>query len=153
MLKIHNLKPSKGSKPRKKILGRGESSGHGGQSTRGNKGHKARSGYHRVGNFEGGQMPLIRRIPKRGFTHKGRIKFKTINICQISKKFNNGEIVSPETLVEKNLLKSQDYFIKILGEGKIDINVEVHAHAFSEKAKNSIEKAGGRVIVLNKNKK
>ncbi|MGB9643032.1 MAG: 50S ribosomal protein L15 [Candidatus Ratteibacteria bacterium] len=150
MLKIHNLRPTKGSKHKKKIVGRGHGSGHGQQSTRGHKGHKSRSGYHRVGGFEGGQMSLIRRIPKRGFKSLPGVIFEEININQINSKFNQGEIVSPVTLVEKGLLKSKNQLVKILGEGKLEKSLEVHAHAFSEKARNLIEKSGGKIVVLKK---
>ncbi len=150
MLKIHNLKPSTGSKHRKKILGRGESSGHGGQSTRGNKGHKARSGFHLAGNFEGGQMPLVRRIPKRGFNHPEKIRVRTVNISQINSRFSAGETVSPETLAKKGIIKNQNCFVKILGEGKLDKVLDVCANTFSEKAKSLIEKAGGKITVLKK---
>jgi len=150
VLKIHDLKPTKGSKHKKKIVGRGHGSGHGQQSTRGHKGHKSRSGYRRVGGFEGGQMSLIRRIPKRGFKPLPGKIFKVVNINLINSKFNEGEIVSPATLAEKGLLKNKNQLVKILGEGKIEKSLEVHAHAFSEKAKNLIEKAGGKIVVLKK---
>lgn len=150
MLKIHNLKPSPGSKHRKKILGRGDSSGHGSQSTRGHKGHKARSGYHIVGNFEGGQMPLVRRIPKRGFNHPKKIRVNAVNIGCINEKFNDGETVSPQTLVEKGIIKNQKCLVKILGEGKLDKNLNFFAHAFSKKARSLIEKAGGKITFLKK---
>ncbi len=90
MLKIHNLKPTPGSKHKKKIVGRGHGSGHGQQSTRGHKGHKARSGYRLPGNFEGGQMPLIRRIPKRGFTHQHKITVNAVNLGVINSVFKEG---------------------------------------------------------------
>lgn len=150
MLKIHDLKPAKGSKHKKKIVGRGHGSGHGQQATRGHKGHKARSGFHRVGGFEGGQMPLIRRIPKRGFNNPEKITVKEINIGLINKKFNEGEIVSPATLIEKGIIKKQNCIVKILGEGKLEKPLEIHAHTFSRKARQLIEKAKGKVIILKK---
>ncbi|MCM8822151.1 MAG: 50S ribosomal protein L15 [Candidatus Omnitrophica bacterium] len=150
-MKVHNLKPTKGSKHKKKIVGRGHGSGHGQQSTRGHKGHKSRSGYHLVGNFEGGQMPLIRRIPKRGFNNK---LFKTVvqetNIGLLNAEFNDGEIVTPEILAEKGIIKKKDSIVKILGKGRIEKKINVSAHAFSKKAKESIEKAGGSITVLKK---
>ena len=150
MLKIHNLKASPRSKHRRKILGRGESSGHGGQSTRGNKGHKSRSGYHRVGDFEGGKMPIVRRLPKRGFNHPEKIKISVVNINQINQKFDSGETVSPETLAEKGIIKNQNCIVKILGEGKINKSFNVCAHSFSEKARNLIEKSGGKITIIKK---
>ncbi len=150
MLKIHNLKPAPGSKHKKKIVGRGHGSGHGQQSTRGHKGHKSRSGYHLAGNFEGGQMPLIRRIPKRGFNHPAKVVVYVINLKQIDSKFEQGESVTPENLVKKGLVKNQNCIIKILGEGRIEKKLEISAHAFSKKAKELIEKAGGKAIIIKK---
>jgi len=150
VLKIHDLRPTKGSKHKKKIVGRGHGSGHGQQSTRGHKGHKSRSGFHRVGGFEGGQMPLIRRIPKRGFNPLSKTIFEEVNIGQVNSKFNAGDVVSPDALAEKGLVKNKKNLVKILGEGKIEKSLEIHAHAFSEKAKNMIEKAGGKIMVLKK---
>ncbi|MCX7704795.1 MAG: 50S ribosomal protein L15 [bacterium] len=147
-MKVHNLRPTKGSKHKKKIVGRGHGSGHGQQSTRGHKGHKSRSGYHLTGNFEGGQMPLIRRIPKRGFNRVSPETIKEINIGTLNSKFNDGDTVNIESLVHKGIIKKKDVLVKILGEGKIDKKLEVHAHAFSERARNLIEKAGGHVFIL-----
>ncbi len=133
MLKVHNLKPTKGSKHKKKIVGRGHGSGHGQQSTRGHKGHKSRSGYHLAGNFEGGQMPLIRRIPKRGFNRFSPDIIREVNIGILNAKFNNGDTVDIDALIKKGIIKSQSSIVKILGEGKIEKRLDVHAHAFSKK--------------------
>ncbi|MCM8814866.1 MAG: 50S ribosomal protein L15 [Candidatus Omnitrophica bacterium] len=150
-MKVYNLKPTKGSKHKKKIVGRGHGSGHGQQSTRGHKGHKARSGYRLVGNFEGGQMPLIRRIPKRGFNNKAfKVQVQEVNIGLLNTKFTDGSIVNPEVLMEKRIIKKKDLPVKILGKGKIEKKIEVHAHAFSKKAREAIEKVGGSIVILKK---
>jgi len=148
-MKLHQLKPPKGAKHKVKRLGRGDASGHGGTSTRGHKGHKARSGYRLPFNFEGGQMPLVRRIPKRGFTHLKKYKIEIVNLNQIEKKFNEGEEVTPEKLKEKGLIKKIE-FVKILGEGNLTKKLTIYAHHFSKKAKEKIEKLGGKAIVIEK---
>ena len=148
-MKLHQLKPPKGAKHKVKRLGRGDASGHGGTSTRGHKGHKARSGYRLPFNFEGGQMPLVRRIPKRGFTHLKRYKIEIVNLNKIEKKFNEGEEVTPEKLKEKGLIKKIE-FVKILGEGNLTKKLTIYAHHFSKKAKEKIEKLGGKAIVIEK---
>ncbi len=148
-MKLHQLKPPKGAKHKVKRLGRGDASGHGGTSTRGHKGHKARSGYRLPFNFEGGQMPLVRRIPKRGFTHLKKYKIEIVNLNKIEKKFNEGEEVTPEKLKEKGLIKKIE-FVKILGEGNLTKKLTIYAHHFSKKAKEKIEKLGGKAIVIEK---
>ena len=148
-MKLHQLKPPEGARHHKKRLGRGDASGHGGTSTRGHKGHKARSGYRLPFNFEGGQMPLIRRLPKRGFTHVKDVKIEIVNLNQIDKKFNEGDVITPEKLKEAGLIKKTEC-VRILGEGKITKKVEIHAHHFSRKAKEKIEKAGGKVVEIGK---
>ncbi len=151
-MKLNQLKVPEGAKHRKKRLGRGDTSGHGGTSTRGHKGHKARSGYRLSFNFEGGQMPLTRRVPKRGFTHLKKYKIEIVNLHQLEKKFNEGENVNIETLKEKGIIKKGE-FVKILGEGKITKKLEVSAHQFSKKAKEKIEKAGGKIKIIEPQKK
>lgn len=146
-MKLHELKVPEGAKHKKKRLGRGDSSGHGGTSTRGHKGHKARSGYRLPFNFEGGQMPLTRRLPKRGFTHVKKYKVEIVNLNQLEKKFQDGEEITVEKLKEKGLIKKGE-FVKILGEGKLIKNFSIHAHQFSKKAKEKIEKAGGKVNII-----
>jgi len=145
-MKLHQLKPPEGSKHKKKRLGRGDASGHGGTSTRGHKGHKARSGYRLPFNFEGGQMPLVRRLPKRGFKHP-KEDIEIINLFQLEQKFEEGEIITPEKLKEKRLLKGKRK-VKILSEGKLSKKFEIHAHFFSKKAKEKIEKAGGKAVLI-----
>jgi large subunit ribosomal protein L15 len=146
-MKLNELKVPFGAKHKKKRLGRGDSSGHGGTSTRGHKGHKARSGYRLPFNFEGGQMPLFRRLPKRGFTHLKEYKVEIVNLNQIEKKFNNGEEITIEKLKEKGLVEKGE-FVKILGEGNLTKKLSIFAHQFSKKAKEKIEKAGGKINII-----
>ncbi|HOK56701.1 MAG TPA: 50S ribosomal protein L15 [bacterium] len=146
-MKLNELKPPSGAKHKKKRLGRGDSSGHGGTSTRGHKGHKARSGYKLPFNFEGGQMPLFRRLPKRGFTHLKEYKIEIVNLSQIEKLFNDGEEITIEKLKEKGLIKKGE-FVKILGEGNLTKKLSFFAHKFSKKAKEKIEKVGGKINII-----
>ncbi len=146
---LSNLKPAKGSTKNGKRIARGQGSGRGGTSTRGHKGAKSRSGYKSKRGFEGGQMPLQRRLPKRGFKNPNRIEFRTVNVAQlqdISEKYNLKEI-NLEILKEKKMIKKSDV-VKILGNGELKAALNVSANAFSEKAKEAIEKAGGTVTVL-----
>ncbi len=147
-MKFHELKPAPGSKHRRKIVGRGIGSGHGAQSTRGMKGQRSRAGVSGLGGFEGGQIPLIRRIPKRGFRHDAfRPRQAVINVGELNKRFDAKADVNVDALAESGLLKSAER-IKILGEGDLSKALTVHAHAFSKSAREKIEKAGGRVEVL-----
>ncbi|MCM8785515.1 MAG: 50S ribosomal protein L15 [Candidatus Omnitrophica bacterium] len=146
-MKLNELKVPLGAKHKKKRLGRGDSSGHGGTSTKGHKGHKARSGYKLSFNFEGGQMPLVRRLPKRGFTHLKKHKIEIVNLNQIEKLFQDGEEVTIEKLKEKGLIE-KGQFVKILSEGELTKKFIIFAHHFSKKAKEKIEKAGGKVNII-----
>ncbi|MCK9265708.1 50S ribosomal protein L15 [bacterium] len=146
-MKLHEIKPPMGSRHSRKRVGRGDASGHGGTSTRGHKGHKARSGFSRSYNFEGGQMPLVRRLPKRGFTHIKRYLVEIVNLSQLESRFNDNDIINPESLLATQLVKKGDY-IKILGSGTFSKKLEVSAHSFSTQAKEKIEKAGGKAIVI-----
>lgn len=146
---LTNLKPAKGSTKSKKRIGRGQGSGHGGTSTRGHKGAKSRSGYSKKIGFEGGQMPLQRRVPKFGFKNINRIEYKGINVSTIQtlaldKKLEKVDI---SVLREFGLIAKND-LVKILGKGEISAKVEVTAHAFSKKAAELIEAAGGTVVKL-----
>lgn len=141
---LSNLKPAKGSTKSKKRIGRGQGSGHGGTSTRGHKGQKSRSGYSRKVGFEGGQMPLQRRVPKYGFTNINRKEFKAINIGTLQeladkKKFTE---ISVETLIDAGLVQKST-LVKILGEGELKSKLTVKAHAFSKSAIEAIEAQGG----------
>ena len=147
-MRLDELKPAPGSKHRRKIVGRGIGSGHGAQSTRGMKGQRSRSGFSGMTGFEGGQMPLIRRVPKRGFRHTAwRVDVAVVNVGDIEKHFNAQAPVTPQALKEAGLLKGCDR-VKVLGEGALSKALTVQAHAFSASAKEKIEKAGGKVQVL-----
>ena len=146
---LSNLKPAKGSTKKGKRLGRGQGSGRGGTSTRGHKGAKSRSGYSKKIGFEGGQMPLQRRVPKYGFKNINRIEYKGINISilqEIAEKLNI-EKIDLETLRNTGLINKKA-LVKILGNGSLERKIEVHAHAFSKSAKEAIEAKQGTVVIL-----
>jgi len=148
-MKLNNLTPAEGSRGRQKRVGRGEGSGHGGQSTRGMNGAKSRSGYrHKIG-FEGGQMPIQRRMPKFGFKNPTRVEYKAVNVSTlqtISERFNV-TVITPDTLMEAGFISKND-LVKVLGSGELSVALEVSANAFSESAKTKIEAAGGKLIIL-----
>jgi large subunit ribosomal protein L15 len=150
-MKLHTLKPNKGSvKGKTKRLGRGEGSGTGDTAGRGHKGAKSRSGYSRKIGFEGGQMPLQRRIPKFGFNNMNRIVYKPINLSDLQALVDDKKIqdtVDAETLVSLGLVKKKD-LVKILAKGDLNSKLTVKAHKFSKTAKEAIEKAGGEAITL-----
>lgn len=148
-MNLSNLKPAEGSTRNNKRLGRGEGSGRGGTSTRGHKGAKSRSGYSRKSGFEGGQMPLQRRVPKFGFKNINRVEYKGINLDVLQSLFeaNKSATMSEGYFVEAGLV-SKNAKIKVLGRGELTAAVEVHAHAFSKSAQEAIEKAGGKVVTL-----
>lgn len=142
---LSNLKPAEGSTKSKKRIGRGQGSGHGGTSTRGHNGAKSRSGYSRKVGFEGGQMPLQRRVPKFGFTNINRVEYKGVNLDTlqfIADKHNISEITI-QTLLDNGIVSKNDK-VKILGRGELKAKVEVKANGFSESAKTAIEAAGGK---------
>jgi len=141
---LSNLKPAKGSTKKVKRIGRGTGSGHGGTSTRGHKGAKSRSGYSKKLGYEGGQMSLVRRVPKFGFKNFNRVEYKGINLDtlqQLSEK-KNIQAIGQETLIEAGFVSKKDKF-KILGRGELKAKLEVSAHAFSASAKKAIEDLGG----------
>lgn len=146
---LSNLKPAKGSVRKRKRIGRGQGSGKGGTSTRGHKGAKSRSGYSKKIGFEGGQMPMIRRIPKFGFKNRNRIEYKPINLSDIDKLANkfNLDNITLEILIEHSLINKKDR-VKILGNGELSKKVNVEAHAFSKTAKEAIEKLGAEAKVI-----
>jgi large subunit ribosomal protein L15 len=146
---LTNLKPAKGSVKKGKRLGRGQGSGRGGTSTRGHKGAKSRSGYHKKIGFEGGQMPLQRRVPKFGFKNINRKEYKGLNLStlQTLAEKNNLEKIDRETLINAGLV-SKNALIKILGKGTLERKLEVHAHAFSKTAAEAIEARQGTVVKL-----
>jgi len=146
---LSNLKPTKGSIKKEKRIGRGEGSGHGGTSTRGHKGAQSRSGYSRKVGFEGGQMPLYRRVPKFGFKNPGRIEYRAINIDTIQEladKIKQSEI-TPDILMQHGLLAKHD-LVKILSKGELTSSITITANAFSKEAIRKIEEKGGSAIKL-----
>lgn len=148
---LHNLEAPQGANKGKKRVGRGPGSGHGKTSTRGEKGQKSRSGYTSKRGFEGGQMPLHRRLPKRGFTNIFKKEWTEINLKVLELLFETGDTVTPETLIERGLVsKLAKDGVVVLGTGDLTKSITVHAHRFSEKAKEKILAAGGTVEVVTK---
>ncbi len=148
-MKMHELKPAEGAKTAAKRLGRGIGSGLGKTSGKGHKGQKARSGGGVRPGFEGGQMPLVRRIPKRGFNNRFRKVYSIVNIAALEDKFENGAVVDAEALIVSGILsKIEDAGVKILGNGELTKSLTVKANKFSASAKEAIEKAGGSVEEL-----
>jgi len=149
-MKLHELKPAPGSKKRKKRVGRGMASGHGKTAGRGTKGQGARSGGGKGPYFEGGQLPLVRRLPfRRGFTNIWRVDYKPINLSRLQEKFGDGDQeITPETLVEAGLIKRSDKAVAILGDGELTAALTIKAHRFSKSAQEKIEAAGGSIEVL-----
>lgn len=148
-MNLHSLKPAANSTKGSKRVGRGQGSGKGGTSTRGHKGAKSRSGYSRKIGFEGGQMPIYRILPKRGFKNINRVEYNPINISllqYIYEKTNISEI-TPEVLVSNGLMKKKD-MVKVLGKGELSCKLNVKAHAFSKTAQEAIEKNGGTVAII-----
>jgi len=146
-MKLNELKPPKGARKKRKRIGRGEGSGHGGTSTKGHKGYKARSGGKRSPGFEGGQMPLQRRIPKRGFKNPSRKEWSVVNLRDLSA-FPDGAVVDVEGMKTSGLVKKVGFGVKILGEGEISRSLTVRAQAFSLSARKKIEAAGGKAEVI-----
>lgn len=148
-MELNNLKPAQGSTHHDKRIGRGAGSGHGGYATRGNKGAKSRSGYKRKLGFEGGQMPLQRRVPKFGFTNLKRVEFKAINLGALEELAAKKSLteITVETLVDAGFVSSKD-LVKILGNGAVTRALTVKAHAFSKSAEAAITAAGGSVEKL-----
>ena len=148
-MNLSSLKPAKGSVKKGKRIGRGQGSGRGGTSTKGHKGHQSRSGYKRKIGFEGGQMPLQRRVPKFGFNNLSRVEYKAINLSTLQtlaegKKLSNIDL---NTLIEAGLVSKKDK-IKILGNGKLTLKLDVKAHAFSKSAVAAIESLQGSAIKI-----
>jgi large subunit ribosomal protein L15 len=148
-MKLHNLRPAKGAVHKEKRIGRGEASGHGGTSTKGNKGGQSRAGYKRKMAHEGGQMPIQRRVPKRGFKNINRIEYKVFNLGQIdqlAEKYGIQEFTL-ENLYTNGLIGQTDR-VKILGNGELKAKLTFKINAISEKAKGAIEAAGGSVEIV-----
>ncbi|MBM7646878.1 large subunit ribosomal protein L15 [Scopulibacillus daqui] len=146
-MKLHELKPAEGSRSSRKRVGRGYGSGLGKTSGRGQKGQKSRSGGGVRPGFEGGQMPLIQRLPKRGFTNPTRKEYAIVNVETLNR-FEEGTEVTPELLMEKRIVRKLNDGVKILGNGKLNHKLTVKAHKFSASAKEAIEAAGGKIEVI-----
>ena len=143
-MELNNLRPSIGSTKKRKRIGRGTGSGHGKTATKGHKGQKARSGGSIKAGFEGGQMPLQRRLPKRGFTPFDRVEYSLVNISQLDI-YESGSVIDVISLISKGLIKSDRFAVKILGNGDITKSFKVSANKFSQSAKDKIIAAGGSV--------
>jgi len=146
---LSNLKPAKGSTKKVKRIGRGQGSGHGGTSTRGHKGAKSRSGYSKKLGYEGGQMSLVRRVPKFGFKNFNRVEYKGINldVLQLLAEKNEITVITREVLIQSGYVSKNDR-IKILGRGELKAKLEITVHAFSATARKAIEELGGVANIL-----
>jgi large subunit ribosomal protein L15 len=149
-MSLEKLKPAAGSKFKKKRVGRGPGSGLGKTAGRGNKGAQSRSGYHFKRGFEGGQMPLHRRVPKRGFTNIFRTEYHVVNLDQLEARFEAGATVTAETLRDTGLVSSRTALIKVLGRGEVTKALTVQAHKFSGKAAEKLAAAGGKAESISK---
>ncbi len=147
-MELHDLKPAVGSNKKKTRIGRGPGSGKGGTSTRGHKGAKSRSGYKQKVGFEGGQMPLQRRVPKGGFKNINRVEYKAINVAVLEAlaEQNNLEKITVANLIQAGMVR-KNQLVKILGQGQLNHKIEVEAHAFSKKAEEIITAAGGSIVI------
>jgi large subunit ribosomal protein L15 len=147
-MSLSNLRPPKGMKHAKKRIGRGQGSGQGKTAGRGHKGAKSRSGFKFKRGFEGGQMPLHRRVPKRGFHNPFRVEYVVVNLDTLGLKFDTGTVVTPALLRERGLVSSGDRKVKVLARGDVGKALTVHAHKFSGKAAEKIAAAGGHTEQL-----
>ena len=149
MIDLSNLKPASGSVKKRKRIGRGQGSGHGGTSTRGHKGAQSRSGYSRTRGFEGGQMPLQRVVPKFGFKNINRVEYKAINLAMLQTLVEKSNVAEVDiaALIAAGLVSKNDK-VKILGNGELKAKLTVKAHGFSKSAKEAIEKLGGTTEVI-----
>src|SRR5580765_867496 len=145
---LSNLKPPKGAKHAKKRIGRGQGSGNGKTAGRGHKGAKSRSGFKFKRGFEGGQMPLHRRVPKRGFHNPFRVEYDVVNLDTLGERFEAGAVITPDSLREAGLLAGGARLVKVLGRGDIAKAFTVHAHKFSGKAAEKIAAAGGQAQAI-----
>ncbi|MDH4083787.1 MAG: 50S ribosomal protein L15 [Nitrospira sp.] len=146
-MNLHELAPARGAKKRRKRIGRGPGSGHGKTATKGHKGIQARSGGGKRPGFEGGQMPLVRRLPKFGFTNPSRVEYAIVNLTSFSD-WTGSETITPQAMVDAGLVKRKRRPIKILGNGELKKPLVVQAHKFSKSAEAKIQAAGGRVEVI-----
>lgn len=143
---LNNLRPARGAKKKPKRVGRGIGSGHGKTATKGHKGFLARSGGGKRVSFEGGQMPLVQKIPKRGFRNRNRVSYSIVNLKDLDR-LEGKDVVTPETLLTAGLIKSTDVRVKILGDGEITRSLTIQAHKFSQSAIDKITKAKGKAEV------
>lgn len=150
-MNLSDLRPPEGATKKRKRVGRGPGSGWGKTSGRGEKGQKSRSGYSRKRGFEGGQMPLVRRVPKRGFHNPFRTEYVTVNVSRLNE--IDGDSFTPESLLASGVISKAGDGLKILGDGELKRKVSVSAHKFSKSAKEKIEAAGGQAIVIETPKK
>jgi large subunit ribosomal protein L15 len=149
-LALNNLRPADGSTHKKKRVGRGPGSGLGKTAGRGHKGQKSRSGYSQKIGFEGGQMPLQRRLPKRGFTNIFKKKWLEVSLGKLEESFNAGDSITPEILHERGLIKKAKHDLVILGTGEISKALKISAHRFTKAARQKIESAGGSITEIKK---
>lgn len=147
-ISLNNLRPAEGSTHKKKRVGRGPGSGLGKTAGRGEKGQKSRSGYSRKIGFEGGQMPLHRRLPKRGFTNIFKKQWLEVSLAALEKHFNADEEINPEILHTKGIIKKAKHDVVVLGNGEVSKALRVSAHRFTKSAREKIEKAGGTVVEI-----
>jgi len=147
-MELNDLHPAPGATHSKKRVGRGPGSGNGKTAGRGHKGQKSRSGYSRRYGFEGGQMPLVRRIPKRGFTNIFKVRYQIVNLRDLEGRFDDGATVGFEEMVAAGLVKKNGGPVKVLSEGDLGKKLTVKAHRFSKKAQEKVEAAGGTCEVL-----
>jgi len=147
-MSLSNLRPPKGAKHARKRVGRGPGSGHGKTASRGSKGAKSRSGFRFKRGFEGGQTPLHRRVPKRGFHNPFRVEYAVVNLDTLGEMFDAGTAVTPDLLRERGIVRDRNAAIKVLGRGEISKALTVHAHKFSGSAAQKIAAAGGKAEVV-----
>lgn len=147
-MNLSNLRPPKGAKHRKKRIGRGQGSGWGKTASRGHKGAKSRSGFKHKRGFEGGQMPLHRRVPKRGFHNPFRVEYAVVNLDTLADRFEPGSVITPELLRERRLVRTTTQPVKVLGRGEITKALTIRAHKFSGTAAEKIAAVGGTAETL-----
>jgi large subunit ribosomal protein L15 len=147
-MSLNNLRPPRGAKHAKKRIGRGQGSGNGKTAGRGHKGAKSRSGFKFKRGFEGGQMPLHRRVPKRGFHNPFRVEYDVVNLDTLGQRFDAGAVVTPESLREAGVLPSSKRPVKVLARGEVGKQLTIHAHKFSGKAAEKIAAAGGATQLI-----
>ena len=144
-MNLNELKPSAGSKKKRRIVGRGPGSGMGKTSTRGHKGQRSRSGHSLMRGSEGGQMPLYRRLPKKGFTNPFKKQFSVVNVEDYNI-FSDGQEVKPEDLAEKGIIRSCKFPLKVLGTGELKVKCKIYCSKFSKTAEEKVKKAGGELV-------